>query len=121
DGYLQLERQLTRNLDPEDLRTALRAAFRDELVFSVNAFLIRTGTRTMLIDTGSGDFLGPTVGHVIRNLEAAGVRPDEIDTVLLTHMHPDHSAGLTDRATGELLYPSAELVVHENEPKHWDD
>lgn len=121
DGYLQLERQMTRNLDPADLQAALRAGFRDELIFSVNTFLIRTGTRTALVDTGSGDYLGSTVGHVIRNLAAAGVTPGDIDTVILTHMHPDHSAGLTDRETGEPLYPNAELVVHENEPKHWYD
>ena len=36
-------------------------------------------------------------------------------------MHPDHSAGLTDMATGKRNYPNAELVVHENEPKHWFD
>jgi glyoxylase-like metal-dependent hydrolase (beta-lactamase superfamily II) len=41
--------------------------------------------------------------------------------VLLTHMHPDHSAGLTDMSNGELLFPNAELVMHENEPAHWFD
>jgi glyoxylase-like metal-dependent hydrolase (beta-lactamase superfamily II) len=41
--------------------------------------------------------------------------------VILTHMHPDHSAGLTDPKTGRKLFPNAELVVHENEPKHWRD
>jgi glyoxylase-like metal-dependent hydrolase (beta-lactamase superfamily II) len=58
---------------------------------------------------------------VVRNLAAAGVSPGDIDTILLTHMHPDHSAGLTDMTTGELIYPNAELVVHENEPRHWFD
>ena len=37
------------------------------------------------------------------------------------HMHPDHSAGLTDPKTGRKLFPNAELVVHENEPRHWND
>jgi len=41
--------------------------------------------------------------------------------VLLTHMHPDHSAGLTDMSNGQLLFPNAELVMHENEPAHWFD
>ena len=40
---------------------------------------------------------------------------------MLTHMHPDHSAGLTDPKTGQKFFPNAELVVHENEPRHWHD
>lgn len=56
-----------------------------------------------------------------RNLAAAGIDPKSIDTVLLTHMHPDHSAGLTDMSNGQRLFPTAELVMHENEPKHWFD
>jgi glyoxylase-like metal-dependent hydrolase (beta-lactamase superfamily II) len=36
-------------------------------------------------------------------------------------MHPDHSAGLTDPKTGEKFFPNAELVVHQNEPRHWQD
>ena len=40
---------------------------------------------------------------------------------MLTHMHPDHSAGLADPKTGQRFFPNAELVVHENEPKHWRD
>ena len=48
-------------------------------------------------------------------------RPRDIEAVLLTHMHPDHSAGLTDMATGKRNYPNAELVMHESEPEHWFD
>jgi glyoxylase-like metal-dependent hydrolase (beta-lactamase superfamily II) len=47
--------------------------------------------------------------------------PKSIETVLLTHMHPDHSAGLTDMSNGQLLFPNAELVMHENELAHWFD
>jgi glyoxylase-like metal-dependent hydrolase (beta-lactamase superfamily II) len=90
-------------------------------VLSVNAFLIRSGGRLALIETGSGAYLGPTAGHLIANLAATGVSPEEIDTILLTHMHPDHSAGLTDMTSGTANYRNAELVVHENEPKHWFD
>lgn len=121
DGYLTTDREMTRNLPPEELADALAAGFRSGLVFSVNCFLVRTGARVALVDTGSGDYLGETTGHLLRNLRAAGVSPEDIDTILLTHMHPDHSAGLTDRETGQLIFPNAELVVHENEPKHWFD
>jgi glyoxylase-like metal-dependent hydrolase (beta-lactamase superfamily II) len=73
------------------------------------------------VDTGSGNYLLPTAGFVQRNLAAAGIDPKSIDTVLLTHMHPDHSAGLTDMSNGKRLFPNAELVMHENEPAHWFD
>ena len=73
------------------------------------------------METGSGNYLLPTAGKVLENVKAAGVDPAAIEAVLLTHMHPDHSAGLTDMATGKPNYPNAELVVHENEPRHWFD
>src|SRR6266446_807929 len=62
-----------------------------------------------------------TAGKAMANIKAAGVDPADIEAVLLTHMHPDHSAGLTDMATGRRNFPNAELVVHENEPRHWFD
>lgn len=121
DGVLTTDRVMTRNLAPEDLSRALGAAFRDELLFSVNAFLLHTAGRVALIETGCGTYLGPKVGHLIDNLRVVGVSPDMIEAVLLTHMHPDHSAGLSDRNTWAPLYPNAELVVQENEPAHWYD
>ena len=69
----------------------------------------------------SGNYLGPEAGKLMANIVAAGVDPDDIDTVLLTHMHPDHSAGLTDMSTGKANFRNAELVVHESEPRHWFD
>jgi glyoxylase-like metal-dependent hydrolase (beta-lactamase superfamily II) len=122
DGVLTIpDRVMTRNLAPEELAQALKGAFRDGLFFSVNAFVVHSRGRVALIDTGCGGYLGPNVGHLIANLNLAGVSPEEIEVVLLTHMHPDHSAGLADRETGRRCYPNAQLVVHENEPKHWFD
>ena len=88
---------------------------------SVNCYAIYSAGRLALIETGSGDYLLPTAGKLQQNLTAAGVDPADIETVILTHMHPDHSAGLTDPKTGRKLFPNAELVVHENEPRHWHD
>jgi glyoxylase-like metal-dependent hydrolase (beta-lactamase superfamily II) len=121
DGYFITEREMTRNLPREELAQALASAFRDIVIFSVNAFLIHARGRIALLETGSGNYLGPTLGHLIANMRLAGVAPADVDTVLLTHMHPDHSAGLTDMTTGRRNFPNAELVVHENEPRHWFD
>src|ERR1700761_8699885 len=121
DGYLDGNLDVMRNVDLDKAHTALREAFRPARRTSVNTFLIHSKGRTAIVDTGSGNYLAPTAGFVRRNLVAAGFDPKLIDTVLLTHMHPDHSAGLTDMSNGELLFPNAELVMHENEPVHWFD
>jgi glyoxylase-like metal-dependent hydrolase (beta-lactamase superfamily II) len=121
DGYLDGDLSVMRNVDLEKANQALRDAFRPARRTSVNAFLIHSKGRLAIVDTGSGNYLQPTAGFVQRNLAAAGIDPKSIDTVLLTHMHPDHSAGLTDMSNGQRLFPNAELVVHENEPPHWFD
>jgi glyoxylase-like metal-dependent hydrolase (beta-lactamase superfamily II) len=121
DGYLDGDLSVMRNVDLEKANQALREAFRPVRRTSVNAFLIHSKGRLAIVDTGSGNYLQPTAGFVQRNLTAAGIDPKSIDTVLLTHMHPDHSAGLTDMSNGQRLFPNAELVMHENEPPHWFD
>ena len=121
DGYLDGNLDVMRNVDLDKARTILAEAFRPARRTSVNTFLIHSKGRLALIDTGSGNYLMPTAGFVQRNLAAAGIDPKSIDTVLLTHMHPDHSAGLTDMSNGELLFPNAELVMHEKELPHWFD
>jgi glyoxylase-like metal-dependent hydrolase (beta-lactamase superfamily II) len=110
-----------RNVDVEKARQILTDSFRPARRTSVNTFLIHSKGRLAIVDTGSGNYLQPTAGFVQRNLALAGIDPKSIDTVLLTHMHPDHSAGLTDMSNGQLLFPNAELVMHENELAHWFD
>jgi len=121
DGFLDGTVESMRNITPDEARRILAQSFRPARRTSVNAFLIYSAGRLALMDTGSGNYLQPTAGKVIANLGAAGVDPSLIETVILTHMHPDHSAGLTDMTTGQRNYPNAELVMHENEPAHWFD
>jgi glyoxylase-like metal-dependent hydrolase (beta-lactamase superfamily II) len=121
DGYLDGSLDVMRNVDLDKAERLLREAFRPARRTSVNAFLIHSKGRTAIVDTGSGNYLLDSAGFVQQNLAAAGIDPKSIDTVLLTHMHPDHSAGLTEMPSGRLLFPNAELVMHENEPAHWFD
>jgi glyoxylase-like metal-dependent hydrolase (beta-lactamase superfamily II) len=120
DGYLDATLAVVRNLppDPEDL--IRRHGGQVPPRISVNTFLIKSAGQLALIDTGSGDSMGPTLGKLPRGLAAVGVAPDAIDAILLTHMHPDHSNGLSD-AAGQRLFPNAEVVLHENEIPHWFD
>src|ERR1700744_6052032 len=62
---------------------------------SVNAFLVNTGARLILIDTGTGGYSGPTSGRLLANLKAAGYRPDQVDDIFITHMHGGHVGGLS--------------------------
>ena len=121
DGYLDGTVEVMQNIAPDAATRLLSDAFRPGRRTSVNCYLVYSAGRLALIETGSGDYLLPTAGKLQQNLKAAGVDPASIEKVILTHMHPDHSAGLTDPKTGAKMFTNAELVVHANEPQHWQD
>jgi glyoxylase-like metal-dependent hydrolase (beta-lactamase superfamily II) len=121
DGYDDGNLEFLRNVDLGRVHDLLVGAFRPVRRVSINAFLVRTKAGAVLIDTGAGGNLGPTSGWLVRNLAAAGLAPTDIVAILLTHMHPDHSAGLTNMQTGKAIYPNAELVMHEAELRYWLD
>jgi glyoxylase-like metal-dependent hydrolase (beta-lactamase superfamily II) len=121
DGFLDGSLDVLRNIGQDEARQILTDNFRPARRTAVNTFLIYSAGRLALVDTGSGNYLQPTAGKLLANLRAAGVDPADIDAVLLTHMHPDHSAGLTDMTTGKRNYPNAELVLNEREPAYWFD
>jgi glyoxylase-like metal-dependent hydrolase (beta-lactamase superfamily II) len=104
--------------DPPALHTASFRAIPPRI--TVNAFLLHLGAQLVLVDSGCGGAMGPSLGRLAENLAAMGVAPETIDTVLLTHLHPDHVGGLVD-AQGKVLLPNAELIVHEAEPSFWSD
>ena len=121
DGILVRTHEMMHGVPADEGKRRLDEAFRTEFALSINAFVVHIGGKLVLVETGSGNYFGDVAGHLMANLGTAGIAPEKIETILLTHMHPDHSAGLTDLATGAKNFPNAELVVHENEPKHWFD
>ncbi|MGE0768784.1 MAG: MBL fold metallo-hydrolase [Hyphomicrobiaceae bacterium] len=121
DGFLDGNLEVLRNIEQDEARQILTANFRPARRTAVNCFLIYTAGKLALVETGCGRLMADTGGRLLANLGAAGIDPASIESVLLTHMHPDHSAGLTNMETGERNFPNAELVMHENEPKHWFD
>ncbi|HEV7234229.1 MAG TPA: MBL fold metallo-hydrolase [Sphingorhabdus sp.] len=115
DGTLPIDlRAVLHGIDAEQIEPMLAEAFqRNPVETSINVFLIELGDRHILVDTGAGELFGPGVGgRLPRALAAAGVRPEQITDILITHVHSDHSGGLT--VGGRMVYPNA--TVHVGRP-----
>ncbi|MDK4723427.1 MBL fold metallo-hydrolase [Rhizobium sp. CNPSo 3968] len=120
DGYLHTSFDFLANIDPVDAsRMQEKAGIADHTSIHINCYLVRGGGRTVLIDAGAGG-LKQWGGRLKTTLLLAGIQPSEIDAILLTHAHPDHVGGLMD-ASGEAVFPNAELVVHRREAAFWQD
>lgn len=85
----------------------------------INGYLIQGKGRVILVDAGAGG-LNHVGGQLKARLGAICVRPDDVDTVLLTHGHPDHIGGLLD-AEGQPVFKQAELHLHPLEAQYWQD
>lgn len=98
-----------------EIDSMLRRAFMANPVeASINAYLIDTGTQRILVDTGAGAFFGAGAGgKLVDSLRGAGYRPEQINDVLLTHVHTDHSGGLVD-AAGRMVFSNA--TIHVGQP-----
>jgi glyoxylase-like metal-dependent hydrolase (beta-lactamase superfamily II) len=119
DGTVKLPMlKLLANAKPEKLAAALKAGFLKETVeTSVNTYLINTGSKLVLIDTGAAGLFGPTLGNLLDNLKAAGYQPDQVDEIYITHMHADHVGGLM--AGAALAFPNAVLRIDKADTDFW--
>ena len=119
DGTIDLEpKKLLTNTTQAQVGKLLDRSFEKDLVpTSVNAYLVNTGSKLVLIDTGAGSLFGPTLGNLRNNLLAAGYKPEQVDDVLITHMHGDHVGGLiTD---GKLAFPNATVHAGQEDADFW--
>lgn len=101
-----------------ELQEALRQAFlpTDHMTLNLNTLLIETGGRRVLIEAGAGKTMGPDGGRIFENLAATGLGPDDIDTIVISHTHPDHVGNLRT-ADGGKAFPRANVFVPR---KDWD-
>ena len=83
--------------------------------------VVKTGGKTILCDSGTGGQVQPTAGKLAANMKAAGIDPTKIDTILISHFHPDHIFGLMEKDTNKPVYPDAEIIVSDVEYKFWTD
>src|SRR5215831_7343923 len=84
---------------------------------SVNAFLINTGSKLVLIDTGAGTLFGPTLNKFLANFKASGYSPEQVDEIYITHMHADHVGGLS--ADGKPVFPNAVVRAGKADADFW--
>ena len=119
DGTFPMEAsKLLTNITPKQLEGALNRVFLKEPVdASVNAFLINTGSKIVLIDTGAGVLFGPSVGKLLGNLKAAGYQPEQVDEIYITHMHGDHVGGLV--LEGKAAFPNAIVRAGQADADFW--
>lgn len=119
DGTVDLPvDKLLTQAKPGQIAKALEKAYQKlPLETSVNAYLVNTGTKLVLIDTGAAGLFGPTLGKLLANLKAAGYTPEQVDEVYITHLHPDHVGGLL--SDGKMAFPNATVRMDKHDADFW--
>lgn len=98
------QQQALQDLADADLKLPLQG--------SINAFLINTGKKLILVDTGAGALYGDCCGKLLAHLRAAGYQPEQVDEILITHLHKDHAGGVPH-------FPNAVLRLSQAEADYW--
>lgn len=111
--------EILKHTTTDKINRALKAAFlRAPVETSVNGYLINTGSKLILIDTGSAGYVAPaTLGKLVGNLKAAGYQPEQVDEIYLTHMHSDHVGGLMNG--DQMVFPNAIVRADRREADFW--
>ncbi len=124
DGYVDLATSELQGLSTATIERLQARAFvpagEQGAQTAVNAYLVHTADRLVLVDTGTSKCFGPVLGQVLPNLRASGYTPEQVDTVLLTHLHPDHMCGLLD-GEGRVAFPSATVWAAQEDIDYWLD
>ena len=114
---LPVDKLLTGTTAPKTTKALARSFLKAPLDTSVNGYLVNTGTKLVLIDTGAAGLFGPTLGNLLANLKAAGYQPEQVDEVYITHMHADHVGGLMNG--DKLAFPNATVRADQHDADFW--
>ncbi len=120
DGYSTMPTDFISGFDPKIAEETNRRTYKpydpNQISIPVNGYVVNTGKNLILLDAGAPGFAAPGLGHLSENLAAAGFQPDDIDTLLFTHLHVDHVGALLD-TNGQKAFVNANFVCSETE---WD-
>ncbi len=119
DGVLDLKpNELLTDTTKTEVSALLKRSFQGEAVpTSVNAYLINTGTQLVLVDAGAAALFGPGLDQLHANLKAAGYQADQVDAVVITHLHGDHVGGLIQ--DGKIAFPNATVYAGQEDADFW--
>lgn len=112
-----------KNASIDDVKGAMKAAGLPEDFVSIpfTVLVVDTGSKLVLCDSGTGGQVQPTAGKMMANMKAAGIDPAKIDTILISHFHPDHIFGLMAKETNAPVFPNAEIVCSAAEYAWWTE
>ena len=120
DGTFEGPSDLITHRDGETARTEAIARFgQPKISIDVNCFLLRGANGVTLVDAGTGSAWGPGLGHARAALAAAGIGTEQVERVLMTHLHGDHALGLFDGE--EPWLPKAEIIVPQADLAYYSD
>lgn len=118
DGTVDLPMDQLLHQKPEKTVKALEHHFlKTPVETSVNAFLVNTGSKLVLIDTGAGALFGPTLGKLVGSLKAAGYQPEQVDEIYISHLHGDHVGGLGP--LDKPAFPNAVVRMDKRDADHF--
>lgn len=118
DGTVPQELGKLLQTSPQKLNKALSLNYQtDPVEASVNAYLIKADHKLILVDAGTAELYGPSLGHLSESLKRAGYSPDQVDAVLVTHIHTDHTGGLMEGK--QMVFPNATIYVSKAEADFW--
>jgi glyoxylase-like metal-dependent hydrolase (beta-lactamase superfamily II) len=110
--------ELLKGAKPGEIKSIMAAHGETSIMnCDVNAYLINTGSKLILIDAGTADAYGPSLGHLTERLKEAGYNPGQIDAVLLTHCHMDHIGGLL--SGDNIVFPNADIYISKREAEYY--
>ena len=121
DGVVGIDPALLTGGNRKAIEASLARSFQKRSVpvqTAVNAYLVDTHKNVILVDTGTANLFGDKLGLVHANLGAAGYAPSQVDTILLTHLHPDHAGGLLT-PSGEMAFSRARVFVSRADAAYW--
>jgi len=111
------------NASVEDVKTAMVKAGlpADFVSIPFTVVVVKNAGRTILCDSGTGGQVQPTAGKMMSNMKAAGIDPASIETILISHCHPDHIFGLMEKDTNKPVFPNSEIIISDVEYGFWTD